>query len=185
MKKVKDMIDWHEDCFTVGPFQKRESGRKLIEIVNAAFVSAGYKTTLDHDIHKSLDPRHISYSSTVENLSKYSTGEVHLVGHKHREITPEPIFSGRWRYLYTFPVIGWLLYLRERTTAQLQDTYIKLTLEVEKDYGQISIDISRDEHFVGIKPSEYHVPIDKNTIKIHPRLAEDLKAVENGITKRL
>jgi len=160
----------------------KTKGDKLIQVTKKAFESLnGYKVVENPDLNDLVAHRLLGrYSHDID----HEIHNKHLSAHKYKEEPVDLTFKGKLKALYLFPVIGWILYAKEKTTSFSVDTVIETDIDDRKEYEELEFNVKRKNHITGVQ-EDYLEKIDDSNIEIHPNVKKELATLEKNINEQL
>jgi len=162
---------------------KKVQGEKLISIVGSAMKNLPeYKTSIHSDIrHLLIDDMVIGRLYLRDDMI---TSKKEITAEKYKENKIETMLQGKWKALYLIPIVGWAMYLKEKSFSNKVETTIKTFLDSAKEYEEVNFEITRENTFQGV-PARYKEDINNEALNIHPNVKKDLETLESYITKKV
>ncbi|MBU4501982.1 MAG: hypothetical protein KKA79_05280 [Nanoarchaeota archaeon] len=167
---------------------KKIQGKNLINIVVKSLESEGYKTSVKQKIDPqrdlSLGILRAYYDNCPKDFDFDIPNEYNITGHKYKDKLIGLSFQGKAKIIYLIPIIGWLMYVKEKNCHNIIDNTIKVCLDTGKEYDELNLRTTRTNHYTGLPQGDYKENINKESLKLHPNLKKDLEGIEQIIYER-
>ncbi len=167
---------------------KKVKGKELIKVVEDSMNSLKkYEHSTQpylNNIHNLLAERLLEVSDHDNNAPNLPKKRIRA--HKYNTEPVELTFKGKLKILYAFPIIGWLMYAKEKGCSRVTDTSITTDyLESNKDYNEIIFKIVKENHISGVPQSKYRENIDEKTLPQHPNIQKDFETLQRIVYEKL
>jgi len=167
---------------------KKVNGKELIKVVEDSMDSLNkYEHSTQpylNNIHNLLAERLLGINNIYDNAPNLP--KKRIVAHKYRTTPIELTLKGKLKILYAFPIIGWLMYAKEKGCSNVIDTSITTDyLDLNKEYGELRFKIIKEKHISGVPQSSSKENIDETTLSQHPNIQKEFETLQRKVYEKL